>query len=293
MTRPSNPPNRTPTEPPVRTPIVYDDDQLPRGRSSWGAIIAGVVAAFAVMLVLEVLMIWLGLSAIDPTRESNPFAGLGTSAAISYLVILAVALFVGGLVTGRLANRVNGSDVFWHGFLTWAVFTLGSLWFAFTAAGVLVSGTLGVVGNAVGAVGGGIAAVAPDLAETQAMVEDQLALSDDVLDEVEPLWTDPDAQQEFTDLITQIFGDGNATIDGADRQDMIELPGRELRAHRDRNRVTRRQLDPALRGGAGEAGRARGRPSHRRRTGGGSPGERGDVGVLQPDRGCADHLARS
>lgn len=203
--------------------MVYDDDdQLPRGRSSWGAIIAGVVAAFVVMLVLEVLMLWLGLSAIDPTTESNPFAGLGSGAAISYLVVLAIALFVGGLVTGRLANRVNGSDVFWHGFLTWAVFTLGSLWFAFTAAGVLVSGTLGVVGNAVGAVGGGIAAVAPDLAETQAMLEEQLDLSDDVLDELEPLWTDPNARQEFTGLIAQVFDDESATIDEADRQDLID-----------------------------------------------------------------------
>ncbi len=203
--------------------MVYDDDQLPRGRSSWGAIIAGVVAAFVVILVLEVLMVWLGLSAIDPTRESNPFAGLGTGAAISYLVILAIGLFVGGLVTGRLANRVNGSDVFWHGFLTWAVFTLGSFWLAFTAAGVLVSGTLGVVGNAVSAVGGGIAAVAPDLAETQALLEDQLALTEDVVAEVEPLWTDPQAAQEFRTLLSQVFVEGSATIDAADRQDMIDF----------------------------------------------------------------------
>lgn len=203
--------------------MAYDDEHLPRGRSSWGAIVAGVVAAFAVMLVLEVLMIWLGLSAIDPTSESNPLSGLGTGAAISYLVILAIALFVGGLVTGRLANRVNGSDVFWHGFLTWAVFTLASFWLAFTAAGVLVSGTVGVVGNAVGAIGGGIAAVAPDLAETQATLEEQLALSDDVLDELEPLWTDPNAQQEFADLIAQVFVDESATIDAADRQDMIDF----------------------------------------------------------------------
>lgn len=211
------------TESTTRTPVVYDDEHLPRGRSSWGAIIAGVVAAFVVMLVLEVLMLWLGLSAIDPTTESNPFAGLGAGAAISYIVILAIGLFVGGLVTGRLANRVNGSDVFWHGFLTWAVVTLSSLVFAFTTAGVLVSGTLGVVGNAVGAVGAGVAAYAPDLAETQATLEDRLALSDDVLDELEPLWTDPEARREFADEIAEVFEDGDATIDEADRQNLISF----------------------------------------------------------------------
>ena len=210
-----------PSEPPIRTPMVYDDEHLPQGRSSWGAIVAGVVAAFVVMLVLQVLMLWLGLSAIDPVSESNPLAGLGAGAAIGYLASLAIALFVGGLVTGRLANRVNGSDVFWHGFLTWGVFTLASSAFAFTAAGVLVSGTLGVVGNAVGAVGGGVAAFAPDLAETQAMLEEQLALSDGVLDELEPLWTDPAARREFADEIAEVFEDGSATIDAADRQRLI------------------------------------------------------------------------
>ncbi|MFO8150590.1 MAG: hypothetical protein R6T93_09850 [Trueperaceae bacterium] len=210
-------------EAPIRTPLVYDDEHLPRGRSSWGAIVAGVVAAFVVMLVLEVLMLWLGFSAIDPVREANPVAGLGAGAAIGYLVSLAIALFVGGLVTGRLANRVNGSDVFWHGFLTWGVFTLASLGIAFTAAGVLVSGTLGVVGNAVGAVGGGVAAFAPDLAETQELLEEQLALSDDALDELEPLWTDPAARREFADEIARVFDDESAAIDAADRQDLIDF----------------------------------------------------------------------
>ena len=221
--------------------MVYDDDHLPRGRSSWGAIVAGVVAAFAVMLVLEVLMLWLGLSAIDPVRETNPFDGLATGAAIGYLAIMAIALFVGGLVTGRLANRVNGSDVFWHGFLTWGVFTIASLGIAFTAAGALVSGTIGVIGNAAGAVGGGVAAFAPDLAEAQELLEEQLALSDDVLDELEPLWADPAARREFADQLAQVFDDGNATIDAADRQDLItfiadntELSEAEIEARVDR-----------------------------------------------------------
>jgi hypothetical protein len=212
-----------PAGPPLKTTVVYDDDDLPRGRSSWGAIVAGVVVALTVMLVLEVLMLWLGLSAIDPAQEANPFEGIGTGAAIGYLVSMAIALFLGGLATGRLANRVNGSDVFWHGFLTWGVFTLASLWFAFTAAGALVSGTLGVVGQAAGAVGGGIAAISPELAETQTALENQLALSDDVLDELEPLWTDPAARSQFGDAIADVFADDSATVSPEDREDLITV----------------------------------------------------------------------
>ena len=212
-----------PTEPSIRTAAIHADDQLPRGRSSWGAIFAGVVAAFAVMLVLEVLMLWLGLSAIDPVREANPLEGLATGTAIGYLVIMAAGLFVGGLVTGRLANRVNGSDVFLHGFLTWGVFTLGSLVFALTSAGLLVGGSLGAVGRAAGAVGGGAAAFAPDLSEARALLEEQLDLSGDVLDELEPLWTDPGARRELRDAVVQAFDDGDATVDAADRQNVIDV----------------------------------------------------------------------
>ncbi len=212
-----------PTEPPIRTPVIHDDEQLPRGRSSWGAIFAGVVAAFAVMFLLEVLMLWLGLSAIDPLREANPLEGLAAGTAIGYLLIMAVGLFVGGLVTGRLANRVNGSDVFLHGFLTWGVFTLVSLVVAFTSAGLLVGGTIGAVGQAAGAVGGGVASFAPDLAEAQAILEEQVDLSDTVLDELEPLWTDVGARRDLRAAIVQAFDDGSATVDAADRQNLIDV----------------------------------------------------------------------
>ena len=220
MTRPTEARMEAPIRPPVRTTVIHDDE-LPRGRASWGAILAGVVAAFAVMLLLQVLMLWLGMSAFDPLREANPFEGMATGAAIGYLAIMAIGLFVGGLVTGRLANRVNGADVFWHGFLTWGVFTLASLMFAFTAAGALVSGTLGVVGNAAGAVGGGLAQLAPDLAEAQTVLQDQLAVADDALDELEPLWNDPEAREEFVETVAGVFGDGSAAVDEAGRQELI------------------------------------------------------------------------
>ena len=221
MTRPTEARIEPPIRPPARTTVIHDDEQLPRGRASWGAILAGVVAAFAIMLLLQVLMLWLGLSAFDPMQEANPFAGMASGTAIGYLATMAIALFVGGLVTGRLANRVNGADVFWHGFLTWGVFTLASLGFAFTAAGALVSGTVGVVGQAVGAVGGGIAQLAPDLAEAQTLLQDQLALSDDALEELEPLWNDPEAREEFAETVADVFGDGTATIDEAGRQELV------------------------------------------------------------------------
>ena len=101
----------------IREPVERYDEP-PLGRTSCGAVFAGAVVAIAVMLVLQTAMLWLGLTAVDSLREANPFEGIGTAAAIGYAVAAALSLFIGGLVTGRLANRVNGTDVFLHGVLT-------------------------------------------------------------------------------------------------------------------------------------------------------------------------------
>lgn len=102
MTTPRNPPPRPPIS------VVHEADPGPaRSRISWGAVIAGTVMAIIVMLLLQLLMLWLGLTAIDPAEEARPFEGIGTAAAIGYLVSTAIALFVGGLVAGRSANRVE------------------------------------------------------------------------------------------------------------------------------------------------------------------------------------------
>jgi hypothetical protein len=177
-----------------------------------------------VMLVLQVLMLWLGLRTVDPLADANPFEGLGTAAAIAYVVTAAISLFLGALVAGRLANRVNGLDVLIHGLLTWAVVTLVTLWLAATAAGALIAGALGVVGQAVGAVGGGAAAVAPTVAtELEGLVEEQRAILAEFQEELEPLWTDPAARRELRGVVTRIVTDGSPTVREADRQALIDV----------------------------------------------------------------------
>ncbi|MBA2665527.1 MAG: hypothetical protein H0U69_00665 [Trueperaceae bacterium] len=186
--------------------------------------IAGTVMALVVVLVLQVVMLWLGLTAIDPAFEADPFAGVGTGAAIGSLVTAAIALFVGGLVTGRLANRVNGADVFLHGLLTWAVVTLVTLVMTVTAAGALIGGALGVVGQGLTALGGGAAALAPAVAtELEDVIEEQGMLLEDVQEEMAPLWADPAARNEFRSVVTRILRDGRTAVDPADRQELIDV----------------------------------------------------------------------
>jgi hypothetical protein len=215
------------TRPKVPTPVTavhHDDAGPPRDRASWGAVIAGTVMALVVVVVLQVLMLWLGMTAIDPAFEAAPFEGVGTATAIASLVVAAIALFVGGLVTGRLANRVSGADVFLHGLLTWAVVTLVTLVMMVTAATALIGGALGVVGQGLAALGGGAAALAPTVAtELEDVIEEQRMLLEDAQQEMEPLWTDPAARSEFRTVVTRILRDEQPTVDPADRQQLIDV----------------------------------------------------------------------
>jgi hypothetical protein len=209
---------------PSATTVVVDDLQPARGRTSWGAVLAGATIALVVTLLLQVLMIWLGMSAIDPAEEARPFQGVGTAAAIGALVTMAIALFVGGIVAGRLANRVNGTDVFLHGLLTWAVVTLTGLWLALTTVGALVSGTLGVVGQTAGAVSQGAAAFAPELTQGLEDLGAELdALTGDAQAELDPLWTEPAARREFRAVVVRIVRDGEPTVSDADRDDLVAV----------------------------------------------------------------------
>jgi len=209
---------------PSTTTVVVDDLQPARGRTSWGAVLAGATIALAATLVLQLLMLWLGLSAIDPVEQARPFQGVGTAAVVGALATMAIALFVGGLVAGRLANRVDGTDVFLHGLLTWAVVTLAGLWLALTSVGALVAGTLGVVGQAAGALTQGAAAVAPDLAQGLEELGAELdALTGDAQAELDPLWNDPTARREFRTVVVRIVRDGEPTVSDADRDDLIAV----------------------------------------------------------------------
>src|ERR671913_1931284 len=71
-----------------------------RDRIRWGPIIAGVVAAFAVLLFLTVLGIALGLSALGGDDGARTW---GTAAGIWGGLTLLVAFFVGGWMAARSA----------------------------------------------------------------------------------------------------------------------------------------------------------------------------------------------
>lgn len=139
-------------------------DNRPVRRTSWGAVIAGALVALMVTFLLNLLAAGIGLASFDPATSNNPLAGFGTASIIAVVVINVVALFLGGMVTGRLAGSPRRGDAVLHGILTWSVLTIGTVLLLTSALGRIVGGVAGLVGNTLSSVTQGAVAAAPDAA---------------------------------------------------------------------------------------------------------------------------------
>lgn len=143
---------------------------------SWGAILAGAIAAAALSLVLLILGVGLGLSSVSPWAFDGVSKETFGWTSIAWLTFTALAASgLGGYLAGRLRTKwtgVHGDETYFrdtaHGFVSWAVATL-------LTAGLLTSAIGGILGAgakvagatagaAVTAAGGAAAAGAGSLA---------------------------------------------------------------------------------------------------------------------------------
>jgi hypothetical protein len=127
---------------------------------SWGSIFAGVTAAIAVQLLLNLLGIGVGAATINP-QQGQPGQGLAVGAAIWFVVSCIISLFVAGWIAGRLARTPNKEDSALHGFVTWALASLVLFYLLSTAVGGLLGGAASVLGQTASLAARGVQAVAP------------------------------------------------------------------------------------------------------------------------------------
>lgn len=117
---------------------------------SWGAIFAGGAAAAALSLILLLLGTGLGLSSVSPwANEGVSATTLGVSTILWLTFTQLAASAMGGYLAGRLRTKwvaVHTDEVYFrdtaHGFLAWAVATVGT-------AALLTSAVASVVGAGV------------------------------------------------------------------------------------------------------------------------------------------------
>lgn len=128
-------------------------NKVPRKGISWGAILAGTAATLSVMLILNLLGMAIGLWSIEPTEDSNPLSGLGTGSIIWWVLSNLIALFAGGFVAARVGVSFANPTAMIHGVMTWALYTLVSVWLLTSVVGSIVSGVGNIVGNVLSTTG--------------------------------------------------------------------------------------------------------------------------------------------
>ncbi len=152
------------------TELVGPDDQRThlRNRISWGAVLAGVAAALVVQLLLNILGIGIGASAVDAANTAdNPSAGgFSMTAGFWWTVSGLIASLVGGIAAGRLCGTSDANTARWHGFVSWCVATLVITYLLTSAVGGLIGGTFSALGSTLGGVGKTAASAASGVAQS-------------------------------------------------------------------------------------------------------------------------------
>jgi len=184
-------------------------------RASWGAIIAGVVAALVVQLLLNLLGLGVGaasVSAADP--GTNPDAAtFSIGAGIWWTVSGIIASFCGGAVAGRLCGAAKVNTARWHGFVAWCATTLVVFYLLASAVGSVIGGTASTLGSALGGVGRTAASAVSGISQS--------ASGGNLQDQVRSLVNPSDTQAVQNDLMTYIRaraqGDDQAANAARDR----------------------------------------------------------------------------
>lgn len=129
-------------------PILNDSlHSYAEKRVSWGAILAGVAVALVMHILLGVLGVAVGATAVDPAQETDPMSGLGIGAGIFFVVSALIALFAGGYTAGALAIIQDRADRTLHGLTTWAVVTILSFYLIFSGLGSIIGGTASMLAS--------------------------------------------------------------------------------------------------------------------------------------------------
>lgn len=227
-------------------------------RISWGAIFAGTLTALAVVTMLNLLGLGIGLTTIDPMTESDPLNGLGTGALIWFGLSNLVALFVGGLIAGRMCGLPSNADGGLHGFLSWSLFTMVTLFLVTSSIGMAINGMTGAISGLFGDSDSKKVVVMMDDAQTKGqddidfsydsvkrqalglinsaekynvLPDDASSEAEDVINEVETetkqafneLDLDRNIEEFFNDLSFDLDNNGNLDITVEGNQDYINL----------------------------------------------------------------------
>lgn len=122
---------------------------LRRDLVRWGPIVAGLATALTTLILLSLLAVALGITAVDTGTTGTQSDVLSIGAAATAAVIGVISFFIGGVVAARTAAIDGRGAGALNGFLVWALGVMLILALAAMGLGAI----LGAAGNVVGATG--------------------------------------------------------------------------------------------------------------------------------------------
>lgn len=188
-------------------------------RVSWGAIFGGVVIALVTQFLLSLLGLGIGVSTIEPTQGGTP--GVETfsiSAAIWWTVSGIISAFVGGWVAARLSGTPYKVSATLHGLVTWATTTLVVFYLLTTAAGTMIGGAFGILGNTLSGAAQTVGSVVPGISGAAS------GPLGDIQRQIEAVLrqTDPATAAQTVATVTRVVT-GGSNVSQADREQAVNL----------------------------------------------------------------------
>jgi MFS family permease len=92
----------------------------------WTAVFAGAAVAIALWVVLQLIGMGAGLTAVD-LDDTGSLRNVGMGTTVWSMLAPLIALFVGGLVAGRLSTTFDQKVAASHGLVAWAIASLAGV----------------------------------------------------------------------------------------------------------------------------------------------------------------------
>lgn len=200
-------------------------------RMSWGAVLAGVALILVIQLILALLGIGLGLTAVEPAASAadNPSpTAFSVTAAAYWAACVVAATFVGAWAAGRLAGVPDRTHGMLHGIVTWSVATLLLFYVLTSTLGSVMGGAFNLVGNALQTAGQGAQSLASGA--LQILPDDLRAQAEGLLDrgQAQAQRTAQEAQQatgtaSTADAVRRVVAGVREGASPQDRQAAVSL----------------------------------------------------------------------
>lgn len=144
-------------QPTISRETVLIDRRQPALR--WSAVFAGVACSAGFWILLQLLGLGIGLAAID-VDNAGSLRGVGLGTTVWSLIAPLIAMFLGGLVAGRLATTTERKIAGMHGLVMWALTSIVGLWATIWIVTAVAGGAIRTGGVAINAAGNVTSAVA-------------------------------------------------------------------------------------------------------------------------------------